>query len=455
MGALFAALLKTFPLSQIERAMGYEIDLDIGKCAQERWEETLLELLIEDFTKANPPQRMNQRANLLICNPPYVRHHHISVEEKTRLKSATDRLTSSKLNGMSGLYCYFLLLAHHWMAEDAIAGWLIPSEFMYVNYGEPIREYLTHKVTLLHVHRFRPEESQFDDALVSSAVVWFRNAVPPPNHQVAFSLGGSLLRPEESNTISLTALRQASKWNQYLGIGEELSTSITPQPGHKKLSDLFVIKRGLATGANEFFILTPEQVAEHKLPTEFLKPVLPSSRYLPVNEIQADGDGNPILTEKRFLLDCHLPMEKLEAEYPSLYRYLQLGTVEGFNERTLCRSRSPWYSQEKRPSAPLLCTYMGRHISQSQPFRFILNHSNATATNTYLMMYPNPQLEQILTNEPSLLEAVWQALNEISIDRLKAEGRVYGGGLYKLEPGELSNIPADSILSIVLKGTSP
>lgn len=454
MGAFFEALLNIFPATWVEQALGYEIDLDIGKCAQERWQETSLELHLEDFTKARPPQSMDERANLLICNPPYVRHHHIPGEEKTRLKLAIDdRLTSSKPNGLSGLYCYFLLLAHNWMAEDALAGWLVPSEFMYVNYGEPIREYLTQKVTLLHVHRFRPDEPQFDDALVSSAVIWFRNMVPPPKHKVTFSFGGSLLNPDESTSISLNTLRRVAKWNQQPR-SVEGPPVLKGQPASRKLSDLFVIKRGLATGANRFFILTPEEVAANRLPAKFLKPVLPSSRYLSDNEIQADGDGNPHLAETRLLLDCNLPMERLRTEYPSLYQYLEKGIDEGINERTLCKSRRPWYSQEKRSPAPLLCTYMGRHLSSSSPFRFILNNSNAIVTNTYLMMYPRPYLAQMLVITPGLLKEVWQALNKISIDRLKAEGRVYGGGLYKLEPGELSNIPADSILHILPEGIS-
>ena len=167
--------------------MGYEIDPHYGAPATELWRETGLDIRVEDFTLADPPAE-SEKFNLLICNPPYVRHHHIDGPEKLRLKIRTRNSCKLEINGLAGLYCYFLGLCHTWMADGALAGWLIPSEFMDVNYGAAVKSYLLDEVTLLHVHRFDPNDVQFNDALVSSAVVWFRKEKPSPNRSVRFNL---------------------------------------------------------------------------------------------------------------------------------------------------------------------------------------------------------------------------------------------------------------------------
>ncbi len=100
--------------------------------------------------------------------------------------------------------------------------------------------------------------------------------------------------------------------------------------------------------------------------------------------------------------------------------------------------------QELRPPAPLLCTYMGRrNVKSGRPFRFILNRSKATAANVYLMLYPKPILESEFRRNPNLLEDIWRHLNQISYETMTGEGRVYGGGLHKIEPKELGNVPID------------
>ncbi len=441
-GAFYSALLDVFPQSCIDTAMGFEIDPHYGDPAARLWGKTGLQMRLEDFTRAEAPTPAD-RFNLLICNPPYVRHHHIAGGDKQRLKMRTRTACGMDINGLAGLYCYFLGLSHAWMADDGLAGWLIPSEFMDVNYGAAVKRYLLDKVTLLHIHRFDPNDVQFGDALVSSAVVWFRNKPPPAARSVRFTFGGTLERPKLERFVSVDALRRDPKWTRY-----------PMKEAHKKvdgpiLGDFFKIKRGLATGDNSYFILSEQEIERRGLPADAFKPILPSPRYVPDDEIMCDRGGSPLLERRLFLLDPPWMEDEIREQYPNLWTYLEKGKAKGTADRYICRHRTMWYTQERRPPAPFVCTYLGRSDKKSgRPFRFILNNSKATAANVYLMLYPREPIEQALLDRPELKRRVWEYLNQISPQTMLGEGRVYGGGLHKLEPKELGNVPANALVEL-------
>ena len=94
--------------------------------------------------------------------------------------------------------------------------------------------------------------------------------------------------------------------------------------------------------------------------------MLPSPRFLKVDEIYADEQGNPVLDHQLFLLDCHIPPDMIKMRYPSLWDYLEIGREKGIPERYLCKHRTPWYVQEDRPPSPFVCTYMGRGASEPE-----------------------------------------------------------------------------------------
>lgn len=439
-GSFYSAFLNVFPKTRIQEALGFEIDPHYGKPATRLWRETGLTIKLSDFTQAQPSPRFN----LIICNPPYVRHHHLENGNKVRLQLRTHHASGMKISGLAGLYCHFLGLSHAWMADGGIAGWLIPSEFMDVNYGLSVKRYLLERVTLLRIHRFDPNDVQFADALVSSSIVWFRNTPPPKNHSVVFTFGGTLFRPKVSRSVLAHALAHEAKWTRFP------VADIRTKTGHPTISDFFEIKRGLATGNNEFFILSEEEIASRKLPMEAFKPILPSPRYLTANEVKSDRHGNPKIERRRFLLDTKLPEVEIKRRFPVLHAYLEEGKERGLHKRYLCQHRSLWYAQENRPPSPIICTYLGRGDTKSgRPFRFILNSSRATAANVYLAMYPTPVLARAMEQDPGLIRHVWQALNKITPDQLLSEGRVYGGGLHKLEPGELANVPVPEIAALL------
>lgn len=439
-GSFYSALRQAFQTGRIAHAAGVELDPRIVAAAADLWKSTGLDIVAADFTQLEPPAEL---FNLILTNPPYVRHHYLERNDKERLQRKVARQLGINLSGLAGLYCSFLLLADAWLAPGGLAVWLIPSEFMSVNYGDAVKRYLTERVKLLHIHRFSPLDGQFSDALVTSAIVVFEKSLPPKRHATLFTQCGNLLEPTRKQRVPLAMLRQAHKWTAF---PTESTAAAVADTGQPTLADLFVIKRGLATGANDFFILSRDAAHILGIPKEAVKPVLPSPRYLDTEIVEGDGSGYPVNVPALCLIDCELSEETIRDKYPAFWEYLEGGQKQDIDKGYITSRRSPWYSQERRPPAPFLCTYMGRPGNGRKPFRFVWNRSAATATNLYLVLYPKTQLARDLKQNPDLHEIVFRELQAIDTDTFLREGRVYGGGLCKMEPRELGRLPIAQML---------
>ena len=438
-GTFFFALIRLFSKECINSAYGVEIDKKISYMSSDLWSNQGLQIVHGDYFQIKPlPKR-----NLIFCNPPYVRHHYISLKQKALLKEKVKNDLNIKISGLASLYIYFILLSHKWMKKGAIAAWLVPTEFMDVNYGESLRKYLTEYVSPILIHRFDPEEVQFEGVLVTSSVLVFKNYTPKKNHKIRFSYGGSLLRPIRINDIPISKLKNTFKWpkNSNLTLKSNFSSLY--------LKDLFIIKRGIATGANSFFILPRKDALKFGLPEEFLRPILPSPRKLDSQLVRREDDGYPNINPQLSVIDCDLPENVIQNRYPDLWKYLQTAGSMGIRDRYLVKKRNPWYKQEQRNPPPYLCTYLGRIGPNGGPFKFIWNQSNAIATNLYLLLYPINKLSDIIKSNHDTAAQIFNLLCQLSSSTMSDGGRVYGGGLYKIEPRELGLIPADTFKDLI------
>ena len=429
-GVFLSAFIEAFGRMP-RRTLGFEIDPHYAIPSKKHWCDTAVELRCLDFLAQEPDKTFD----LLVTNPPYSRHHHIPGETKRQLQKKVLAETGIKISGLAGLYCHFLMLSTKWLKPGGLSCWLIPCEFMEVNYGAAVRQYLSQNVELLQIHRFKPDDLQFADALVSSCVVVFRNSKPTSSHMATFSSGGSACNPDSQRQVSVAALSAAEKWTHLFSNDEEPASF-----GGATLGDYFTVKRGIATGDNGFFILDEKTAAKHEIPKRFLRPILPSPRYVKGDKIESDN-GLPSLDRREYLFDCDLPEDVLKRDYPSTWRYICEGRERGVPDGYICSRRTPWYSCERRESAPIVVPYMGRGAADSRLFRFILNESDAITTNVYLMLYPKSSFARQFKDKTVLTE-VWRSLNEIPPETLVSSGRTYGGGLHKLEPHELLQIPA-------------
>lgn len=442
-GAFYSALLEEVPNNaEIRSAIGIEIDERFASLARELWADTGLEVLSGDFFTAPRPDPSS--VSLLIANPPYVRHHHLSAEQKSAYVARCQQELGIKTSGLAGLYIYFVLLSHKLLAPGAVSAWLIPSEFLDTNYGKALRRYLAERVTIKRLHRFDPEGTQFNDAMVTSCVLVFTNTPPSSTNLVEFSQGGTVSEPEERRLYPQSELSPSNKWSNLF------SSSQKSRPvDHPRFDEFVKVRRGIATGSNNFFILPRARVEELGIQRGNVVPMLPSPRYLKQDVVLGDELGYPKVERPLAVINPTGSMEQIADSDPALADYLR-----SVDEKTLSsylvRQRNPWYRLEKRDPSPFLLTYMGRGSAENErPFRFILNHSEAIATNMYLMLYPVGALAIALETGQVEHESILNAILSISAQELLEGGRVYGGGLRKIEPKELAAMDASVIADLL------
>lgn len=416
-------------------AEGVEIDGRLADAADTLWRNSGLAVAREDFLSLG----LQPTRTLIIANPPYLRSQDLSPVAAEEWRATITESLGITPSARSDLYVYFLLRAHDWMADGATAAWLIPSEFKFTEYGEPLRRYLTGSVNLLRVHVYSPDSSMFDDARVSSTVLIFRKAAPRLDRDIRFSVGGSLSAPLNSTQVPLTELRQLTRWP--LGV-----PNVCPVPSAEKtiaLGQLFKTRRGIATGANEFFVLDADACERLEVPEKFLQPVLPRARYLDGPIIYARPDGSPVLSAPHWLLNVDVKLEAVAGEAPALYEYLA-SVWRAVGHRRIVSSRPLFAKQETRPHTPFLFGYMSRG-TRSLPF--YLNRSNATYLNNYIGLYPRFDLraaEAMGIDDVQILAM----LRELGHDQVLSGGRLYVDGLRKAEPRELQTFTLPDRLGI-------
>ena len=410
---VFLQALANFPTTAGLDKVGVEVDADLVRTARQSLGRQA-RVIVADFMEwVGDPD--NGLFDLLVANPPYIRHHHLSPSQKTRFADVAERATGRRLSRLSGSHAYFMLAAAAQLTPGAVASWLVPAEIMEVAYGSVVREYLATDVRLERVHVFDAADQLFDDALVSSCVITYRNIPPRSGHQVLFTYGRFDV-PDRHRLVTVEQLRGSQKWTR---AEREPTTGVA-------LGELITVKRGIVTGGNSFFIRHRAEFADLGVTDEFLPPILPSPRHLPIVEVEADGAGWPVGAGGLALLDCS---GHVWEDLPAPVRRCLTDAPHRVRESYLVRKRSPWFQQEQREPAPIMCTYMAR-----SGIRFVRNRSEATAANSWLMLYPKTSVSN------QWLDGVWRALNDLPVSAVRAEGRVYGGGMVKIEPRELMRL---------------
>ena len=462
-GALFIAIKRVVDTVNNEKeseysfesAIGVDIDYSMAKEAFLRCNKRNLKVIYGDALSPNID--LGKMRNMMIVNPPYNRHEDIPKEYREQIQQLAEKQTGIHVSANSGLYVYHLLIMDKWLDDNGVAVWLLPSIVLQARYGYAVRKYLTENVTLTSLHIYNEEKLQFNNTLISTMIVVFKKEPPDESCEISVTFGDSVSNPTKSKKITIKELKEGiDNWRNTISNSQVNIEQKELSELDIRFSSLFDIKRGIATGANSFFVMRREDAQEKNIPEMALKPVLPKARYLKTQIVEATEDGYPDVEPQLVLIDCGLDEDEIKRQYPGFYNYLRKAYEPDINGKTivdrhLVKARKPWYKQEQRESPLFLLTYMGRKKEELPTLYFILNKSNAVGLNTYLFLYPKPWLKAMLEKDDSLCEKLLSALNSSSKKVIEQQTRVYSGGLQKLEPNELKNLPISHLPEAIIE----
>lgn len=222
-------------------------------------------------------------------------------------------------------------------------------------------------------------------------------------------------------------LLQAAKWEPLLQ-GRKVQSS----PGWVALDTLASFRRGIATGANGFFLLSKDQLSALGISRERCLPCVGRANDVP-KLIYRTSDFNAGVAEggKLFLLNLADPLSTAEM------RYVQIGESEGLTARYILANRRPWYSMEQRPVAPIWAAVFGRG-----DLKFVSNEAGVRSLTNFHCIYPS-------SPDKAFHRALVLCLNASSVrEASKLHGRIYGGGLNKFEPNDLKAIQVPDLRAV-------
>jgi adenine-specific DNA-methyltransferase len=392
-------------------------------------------ILLTDFFNVSP--QIIGRFDAVICNPPYTRHHLLDIDYKERVSQIVENETGCQVSRLSSLYVHFFLHSLSFLNDGGRIAFITPSAWLENNYGRVLRILLKQKLKLHAILLFKEDRLVFPGVL-TRACITLAEKVEQKMHTLLVTLSdlpplAELLQVLEDCFVG------EFRWGRVKQVDPDLldpDIKWTPLFGDKchmvagtvELGKVAKVIRGIATGANDFFLLNENEINSYGIERKFLKPVIPNARTLSSLRCliftRNDWDLLRKSGEKAYLFWCQNYRKKLRGT--KAIKYIELGEECKYNERYLTRHRREWWWVERRNPPDAFLIYMFR-----TGLRGALNEARTLALNT---------LHCIYFYEKRFKKALLAYLNSDIATNL-ASFRVYGGGLYKLEPREVETLP--------------
>lgn len=406
------------------------VELDAGLVVREIPAHERKNIQIGDFMETTFASKFAG----IVSNPPYLRHHRLTQEQKSSLRDLAVQNLGIALDGRAGLHAYFLIRSLGLLEKGGRLAFILPADVCEGVYSGPLWRWISSRFRIETILTFAPHATPFPGVDTNPIVLFIRNCTPRRDFRWSRCEQPDFpgLKQWVKNGFRASRLVKVVKRSVEDGLARGFARFPVVPGAVPTLAfgRFFRVCRGIATGANEFFFLTRPELEERGISEDFTVRAVGRTRDVG-REILEEADLDILQASGRPTFLLALDGASRESLPERLRQYVAQGEALGLPQRPLIRQRSPWYKMEKRVVPPFLFAYLGRRNA-----RFIRNLAGVVPLTGFLCVYPCASMNA------DELDRWWRLLQgEWLQDALHAVGKTYGGGAVKVEPRALERLP--------------
>ncbi len=348
--------------------------------------------------------------DVILMNPPYVRHHLIGAEKIRLLQEQTSN--QCVLNYTSDLWAYFLVKSIRHLRTGGSIGAILPWSFLQADYACSLRSWLVEIFGEIKVLTLGAR--YFDSAKERVILLWL-NDYRTPCHSIKIAFSKHI-----DENIPYFDLDQHEWKSDKVILSktyniESLLSRYVNEFGFSKFIKCADIKIGVVTGADEHFIASKSKAEELNLSEDHLIPIFTTSREF-----------------AGLFFNSNRPLKRLvaitEQDSKNFEDFIRVGEEKQFHLRSHSLRRKPWYAVNIGKTPDAFFPYRMLKI----PY-LVTNDNEAQCTNSIHRVYfKNLSPNEIKWVQISLLSAVGQLA-------LESFSKTYGRSMLKIEPKSLKN----------------
>lgn len=371
--------------------------------------------------------RSTKRYSLVIGNPPYI---NPKVMEKEDISQARCLCKEAGLEPavMQNLWVAFVVGACRVLRPDGTIFFVLPMEFLQVQYAEKLRLYLEKKFNTIHIISF--QKFIFPEIEQEVCLVYLTNRAKNSPH-ILYHIYQDADQRRAIKTNLIKKNKPLQKWSNAILTDAEITLLKKWTAEYTAVSATGTIAPGIVTGGNQYFILNASQVEKYHCEA-YVIPILQKSSFVSDFTIMIDNVVMETLRKNdkpMYLLDLAGREDPLP---PPLHDYLiwagkqEIGGVE-LQKRYKCANRTPWYGVPIVKKGGVI--FFKRYGKLP---RLYINEADVHTTDAGYHIR--------LRDDYDKASFVFCFYNSLTLAQCEYNGRYYGGGVRELVPSEFKSL---------------